>query len=429
MLTPDEPSLERGGRMERFVVISADCHAVGRPDDFLPYLESKYHDAYTATLDRREEFADGRSKASEDGGLLFSRETLDEYQSHEETGDVAGGTSGQWDSDRRVQELEADGVVGEVVFPNGGPFVTGRGMEPFPRELRTSGLRAYNRWLADFCADAKGRRAGIAQLSIDDVDLAVDEIETAAASSLKGVSVPILFDRDDAPPLYHERYRRMWAACAANNMPVHVHGGPGPDYGDGIDVLTGIMLYVTEVPMWPRRVLWFLLWNGTLERHPELKLVFTEGTSDWVPAAVSYLDYLYESKDFAHIRQVLPQPPSEYWKQQCYVGASSVSRAETDMRYEIGVANMMFGSDYPHVEGTWPRTYEWVRATLGGIPEDEQRLILGANAARLYDFDLSQLEPIAQRVGIPVADLVTRADTPALAHTQVDRPGAMLDQV
>jgi predicted TIM-barrel fold metal-dependent hydrolase len=142
---------------------------------------------------------------------------------------------------------------------------------------------------------------------------------------------------------------------------------------------------------------------------------------------VSYLDYLYESKDFAHIRQVLPSKPSEYWKRQCYVGASSVSRAETDMRYEIGVENMMFGSDYPHVEGTWPRTYDWVRATLGGIPADEQRLILGGNAARLYGFDLDQLDPIAQRVGIPVPDLAVRFDHPSLAHTQVDRPGVMVE--
>ena len=99
------------------------------------------------------------------------------------------------------------------------------------------------------------------------------------------------------------------------------------------------------------------------------------------------------------------------------------------MRYDIGVENMMFGSDYPHVEGTWPRTYDWVRATLGGIPEDEQRLILGANAARLYDFDLDELDAIAQRVGIPVPDLAQRYDSPALAHTQVDRPGAMVDHV
>jgi predicted TIM-barrel fold metal-dependent hydrolase len=412
--------------MERFVVISADCHAVGRPDDFTQYLESKYLDAYAESLDTRAELAEERNKPSEEGGLLFSRETLDEYHGHEETEEVTGGTAGQWDSERRLKELEDDGVVGEVVFPNGGPFVSGRGGEPYSQELRTAGLLAYNRWLADFCAEAEGRRAGIGQLPIHDIDLAVAEIETAAAGGLRGVSVPILFDDAEAAPLYHERYEPMWAACAMHGMPVHVHGGAGPDYGDGIEPLTRIMLYVTEVPMWPRRILTFLLWNGTLERHPDLRLVFTEGTSDWVPASVSYLDYLYESKDFAHIRQVLPLEPSEYWRRQCYVGASSVSRAETDMRYDIGVENMMFGSDYPHVEGTWPRTYDWVRATLGGIPEHEQRLILGENAARLYGFDLDELDPVAQRVGLPVADLAERYDNPALSHTQVDRPGAML---
>jgi predicted TIM-barrel fold metal-dependent hydrolase len=414
--------------MERFVVISADCHAVGRPEDFAPHLDARYREAYAASLDRRAEFAEGRAKASEDGGLLFSRESLDEYHAHEETTEVAGGTAGQWHSDRRIKELEDDGVVAEVVFPNGGPFVTGRGGVPFPHELQVAGLLAYNRWLADFCASARGRRAGVAQLPIHDVDLAVREIGTAAAAGLKGVSVPILFD-DEAAPLYHERYEPMWAACADHAMPVHVHGGAGPDYGDGIDQLTRIMLYVTEVPMWPRRILTFLLWNRTLDRHPELRLVFTEGTSDWVPATISYLDYLYESKDFAHVRQVLPMKPSEYWQRQCFVGASSVSRAETDMRYDIGVENMMFGSDYPHVEGTWPRTYDWVRATLGGIPEPEQRMILGGNAARLYGFDLDALDPIAQRVGIPVADLASRHDSAALAHTQVDRPGAMHNHV
>src|SRR4029079_2524577 len=138
--------------MERFVVISADCHAVGQPADFTQYLEAKYLDAYAESCSEPEELAERRAKASEEGGLLFSRETLDEYRGHEQTDEIAGGTVGQWDSERRVKELEDDGVVAEGVFPNGGPFVTERGGEPFPRELRTAGLLAYNRWLADFCA-------------------------------------------------------------------------------------------------------------------------------------------------------------------------------------------------------------------------------------------------------------------------------------
>ena len=168
--------------MDRFVVISADCHAVGRPDDFRRIIESQYLDAYAES--RRTASASSsrarRAKASEDGGLLFSRETLDEY--HVARGDRGGrpaAPSGQWDSDRRVKELEDDGVVAEVVFPNGGPFVTGRGGDARTRASSAPpGCVAYNRWLADFCAQARRPRAGIAQLPIHDVDLAIAEIET-----------------------------------------------------------------------------------------------------------------------------------------------------------------------------------------------------------------------------------------------------------
>ena len=409
--------------MERFVVISADCHAVGRPEDFTQYLEAQYLDDYAASLEQRAEFAEGRAKASEEGGLLFSRETLDEYHGHEETEEVAGGTVGQWDSDRRVKELEDDGVVGEVVFPNGGPFVTGRGGESYSRDLRTAGLLAYNRWLADFCAQARGRRAGIAQLPIHDVDLAVAEIETAAARGLKGVTVPILFDDTEAPPLYHERYAPMWAACEANDMPVHVHGGAGPDYGDGVDQLAGIMLYVTEVPMWPKRILWFLLWNGTLERHPGLQLVFTEGTSDWVPAAVSYLDYLYESKDFAHIRQVLP------------IEAERVLAAPVLRRRVVGVARRD-----RHAPRHRRRQHD-VRLRLparrGHVAADPR---LGPRDARRHPRRRAAPHPRSERGrALRLRPRRARADRaarrhsrrrprrarrlPSLAHTQVDRPG------
>src|SRR5438874_893123 len=83
----------------------------------------------------------------------------------------------------------------------------------------------------DFCAAVPGRRAGVALTQIYDIDIAVATIEAAAAAGLKGVSVPILFDDPNAPALYHPRYEPIWAACAASDMPVHIHGGPGPDYG------------------------------------------------------------------------------------------------------------------------------------------------------------------------------------------------------
>jgi hypothetical protein len=136
--------------MDRFVVISADCHAVGRPEDFRPFIEPQYLDVFDEENRKRVELAREARKASEEGGLLFSKEALEEYHSHDETEDnVMGGTSGQWDSDKRIKELEDDGVVAEVVFPNGGPFMTGRGGAPVPRELRTARRDAHDQRRAD----------------------------------------------------------------------------------------------------------------------------------------------------------------------------------------------------------------------------------------------------------------------------------------
>ena len=390
--------------MDRFVVISADCHATARPDQYADYVEARFQQDFDEYRRQIDAVSVAFDKGVEEGGRLFSKEAVDEYRQSEEVHEgVGGGTSGQWDSALRAKELEADGVVAEVLFPNGSPFMAGFGTT-YSAELQAAGKRAYNRWLADFCADLPGRRAGIAQLDLHDVDGAVAEVEWAAAHGLRGVMLPISFD--DAPPIYHDRYEPLWSACEDTGLPLHIHGGGGPDYG--VDGMLAIMLYVSEVTWWPRRPLWFMIWSGAFERHPGLRMVFTENTAAWIPETLKYLDFLYKGKLFGAIRSEVPHPPSEYWRRQCYVGASFISDEECDMREQIGVDKIMFGNDYPHLEGTWPRTKQWLQATVGGLPEADARSILGENAARVYGFDLPDLSALAESVGPSLGELAER---------------------
>jgi predicted TIM-barrel fold metal-dependent hydrolase len=74
-------------------------------------------------------------------------------------------------------------------------------------------------------------------------------------------------------------------------------------------------------------------------------------------------------------------------------------RREAELRYETGVANIMWGSDYPHPEGSWPVTREQMIATFRGLPEDEVAAMLGGNAARVYGFDLEKLAPLVAKIG------------------------------
>ena len=147
------------GSDERYVVISADCHAGGSMETYREYLDAPYRDEFDAWRG------------------AYSNPFRD-LQSN--------GRTRNWDSDQRIAELEADGQVAEVIFPNTVPpfFPTGALVARPPTaddlELRWAGLRAHNRWLADWCRDEPWRRAGIAQVFLNDVDAAVEEARVVA---------------------------------------------------------------------------------------------------------------------------------------------------------------------------------------------------------------------------------------------------------
>ncbi len=89
--------------------------------------------------------------------------------------------------------------------------------------------------------------------------------------------------------------------------------------------------------------------------------------------------------------KVVTEPPSYYWKHNCFAGASFFRPSEVPLRYEIGVDKIMWGQDYPHIEGTYPYTTEALRNTFAGLPSDEVAPMLGLNAADVYGFDLDAL--------------------------------------
>jgi predicted TIM-barrel fold metal-dependent hydrolase len=91
--------------------------------------------------------------------------------------------------------------------------------------------------------------------------------------------------------------------------------------------------------------------------------------------------------------------PSEYFQRNVYLGASCMPRREVELRHRIGLRNLMWGSDYPHPEGTWPTTREQMRDAFRGVPEDELAAILGGNAARVYGFDTGKLATLVARIG------------------------------
>jgi hypothetical protein len=170
--------------------------------------------------------------------------------------------------------------------------------------------------------------------------------------------------------------------------------------------------------------MWQMMLGGVFDRHPDLKLELTEIRIDWIPATLAHLDDIWERN-----RGVLPakRKPSEYWKTNCLAGASFIHKAEVEQRHELGVETILFGRDFPHPEGTWPHTKEWLRDAFAGVPEDEARALLGENLVRFLGLDRQRLAEIARRIGPTVTDVIgAGATVPAELIESFDIRGGYL---
>ncbi|HEX3706463.1 MAG TPA: amidohydrolase family protein [Mycobacteriales bacterium] len=384
---------------ERYLVISADCHGGGNITDYRPYLASRWHDDFDAWA-----------------------------ASYEIPYEDMKGPDGErnWDSERRLSELEADGIVGEVIYPNTvPPFFPKASLGDQPPaanagdlEARWAGLQAHNRWLAEFCAQAPGRRAGIAQIMLHDLDAAIAELHWAKENGLTGgVLLPGAPPGSGLPPLFDPTYYEpLWAACAELGLPVNHHSGSAaPNTGDGPE---DHVILILEVTWWAHRAFTHLLVAGAFERHPELRLVLTEQGTAWIPEELMRLDFFFDrfrnAKGSQEAEWGLPiiermsLKPSEYFARQVSVGSSFIRPDEAKIRHAVGLDKIMWGSDYPHKEGSNPFTLEALRASFAGIDHDEVQTMLGLNTARTYGFDVDALRPLADKFG----PLVTAVDEP-----------------
>ena len=410
------------------IVISADCHAGPRRSrDYRPYMDPEVLEAFDDYLEQEaratrnlfgaelqtteakgdEAFRSGRIAQLKALGLPDDLAVLNVETHYRSEASIAGA----WDSTARLSALEREGIVAEVIHPDGvfGARLPFRSFAaPTKPELDAAGKRAFNRWLADLCAEQPARRAGIIQISLHDVDRALVEIEQGVKSGLTGgVGLPGIQGGSGLPGYNDARYEPLWAICEEMDLPLTHHGGtPMADANIyGRDPFQVAALNSVETSIGSRRPFLFLMFGGVFDRHPKLKLVITEAFAAWIPPVLRELDSHVEQFWMSGIRRRLALRPSEYWRRNCYVGASFLSRGEAELRNEIGLENVMWGADYPHMEGTQPYTRESLRATFSEIPSGDTRKMLSEYAARVYGFDLEALRPMAEVVGPSPADL------------------------
>ena len=294
---------------------------------------------------------------------------------------------GGWDPHQHLADMRLDGVAGEVLYPSQGLFY----FRVKDSALMSAIFRAYNDWLAEFCRADPARLKGIAMINLDDVADGVAELERAARLGLAGAMIselPLDERRYDQP-----EYEPFWAAAAALGLPLSLHTATrrqGKIRGAGPRTLRDASSRATKA-FGPATSLCDMIFSGVFERHPRLTVAVVEFELSWAPHLLDSMDYTYrERHEEAIYRFKDGLRPRDFFHRNVVLSFQE-DAVGIRLRDVIGVDSMMWGSDYPHSESTFPRSRQILAEILAGVPADEQARIVGGTTARVYGFDSARL--------------------------------------
>lgn len=287
--------------------------------------------------------------------------------------DVSQGLAGFSDLSAKIASMDAEGV--EMSFMFHGIAQGLNGLQD--KDLYWACMDVYNEWLIEYCRPHQDRLVAIAILpTFLKPEASRDYVQKLKQLGYKALQMPA-FPRGVR---YNSRSMDpLWAAIAESGLPLNFHVGAYIEfqgYGStGANITRNLSPY--------RGLLAQLTFSGVFERHPDLKVVFTEGGATWAAHAITDMDYIYQNYN-SQLDPQLPMKPSAYWHRQCYVSfiTDPVAMRLVDI---IGEDNMMWGSDYPHAEGTWcysNRILEDMWNALGPVAGAK---LLGGNAAKLWN--------------------------------------------
>jgi predicted TIM-barrel fold metal-dependent hydrolase len=284
---------------------------------------------------------------------------------------------GAWDPAERVKDMDIDGVDAEVLYV-GGPLAA---KDP---ALRLNSVRGYNRWLSDFAGHAPGRLLGVAAIPIDTPERAAEEVRFAAAQpGLVSGYIPLFPGPDE--DYGNPRWDVLWKAFLDVDFPVGLHVGgrrPGTpvvnQYESAPRFMTGLIMSKATMA----EAVSELIHGLVMQRFPDLKFVAVEGQIGWISFFQYYSDHLWEKHRY-WTKSELTEPPSHYFRRQVFATfmEDPVGLRE---RHHIGIDNIMWASDYPHSETTWPNSKSLTDEWFTPFGEEDQRKILWENAAKLY---------------------------------------------
>jgi predicted TIM-barrel fold metal-dependent hydrolase len=276
----------------------------------------------------------------------------------------------------RLEDMDRDGVHAQVVYS---PLTTQLRIQD--DELRAACQRAYNDWAAEFNAASRGRIVLLADVPSHDPKAARDELERAARLGHRGA---IVHQLHGAEPVFEDSWHPFWDAGQDTSLPISIHLGPGTHSLKAQLGSWRMPAFVAVVPMQLDEVLAGMIFSGILEDRPGVKFVLAEAGLGWIPYVIERLDHEHH-KYAAQIKdRKLASLPSEIFARQVYATYED-EKLGVELIPRIGVRNVMWASDYPHGDSTWPHSRKAIDGSpIWALGPEAVRRITCENAAELY---------------------------------------------
>jgi predicted TIM-barrel fold metal-dependent hydrolase len=295
---------------------------------------------------------------------------------------------GCWDPQARVDDMDVNGIQAQMCFPNIPRFCGQLFHEAKDRELALLSVRAYNDWMVEeWCGGSGKRLIPLCLVPLWDADLAAAEVRRNAARGVRAVAFSELPTYLGLPSIYSGYWDPLFTACQETGTVLGMHIGSAsktPKASDeSPDAVAATIIFensVTSLTDW--------LYSGVLHRFPTLRLLFAESQIGWIPYLLERADDVWEThKGWSNSQRYCPEPPSTYYYRQvtsCFFkDAIGVSMLD-----HVGVGNVVFESDYPHQDGTWPHTREAAATQFGHLDQATVDRIARGNAIDLLGLDL-----------------------------------------
>lgn len=371
-------------------VIDADGHILEPPDVWEKYIDPQFRDrAIRVRLDSegREyvEFGGHPSKYFDMrmltilGSMGLSVEERNDLIKRKVTYRDAA-PFGAMNAAERVQLLDQEGIVAAVLYPS-----IGIAWECEVEDLALSAAycRAYNRWIADFCADSGGRLIPIAHISLGDGHEAARELQRAVQAGCRGAFLAPFTPTNKAHA--HPDHDAFWAAAQDLDIVVGIHPTAEPPAKRVYQRFRGLQradwYYNLLGGQGPQQA-FFALWHyGLFDRFPKVKVALLESGAGWIGAALDRMDTTYETS----LGRGLPlkEKPSVYFRRQCWISGDPDETALPLIIEHVGADRFFWATDFPHFDH--PRNYlQELGRMVSSLSAPARRGVLGDNVARAY---------------------------------------------